>query len=182
MNELSRLSKENAELRSAATISETTRKTQAAEEQRKINGLLQNNKIKLSFFFKGDSGFTESPKKTSLYSLFRRVAPEIMVEAGLEDLARVIAINFRPKDLMPNKQLRSEWPIPSNQLNDWLADLQALGLIMPSHKKHQVKDTDVYWSISDLGKTIYTQTRIAVLERATREPPDDSSSTPLSQS
>jgi hypothetical protein len=166
MNELSRLSKENAELRAASAASEAQRKTNTEEEHRKIRSLLLMNKVTPQFFFKGDSEWTDSPESRSLSEIFQQLAPELMVERSIEGIATLLAVVFRPDDLKLGQEMRERWPIPMNMLRAWLADFQALGLITPSPKKHQVSDTREYWSITELGKTIYTETRISVLESA----------------
>ena len=170
MNELSRLSRENAELRAASAASDEQRRIDAEEQHRKIIERLQKNKARPSFFFLGNSAYEPGPAELTLWSIFATMAPQLMVENRLQELAHFIGVMFRPKTFQPEKKLRPEWPIASNTLRAWLADFQALGLIMPSPKKHQVKETDEYWSITELGKTVYTQMRIAVLEGVSERP------------
>lgn len=170
MNELSRLSKENAELRTARALSDAKRKTETEEEHRKILSLLKRNIVKPSFFFKGDEHWTSGAMQSNLFSIFEFLAPELMVERSVQSISAVLAVSLRPEKLKPQKELRAQWPMPSNGVKGWLADFHALGLIMPSPKKHQVKDTNEYWTITDLGKTIYNETRIVMLEGASEGP------------
>lgn len=170
MNELSRLSKENAELRATSSALEAQRKTETEENYRRIMQLLKNNVIKPSFYFLGNSDWVDHPESVTLWTVFSDLAPELLVEISVMEAAQLLAFSLRPETLESSKKFRNQWPMPSNQVKLMLADFHALGLIMPSPKKHQVKDTNEYWSITELGKAIYSQMRIAVLERKTEKP------------
>lgn len=58
----------------------------------------------------------------------------------------------------------TKWPIGSNIVSEWLADLAALGLVEPSKKKHSVKDQDDYWSLTKLGNQVLKEFRKVRLE------------------
>jgi hypothetical protein len=178
MNELSRLSKENAELRAASAAFDFQRKTDIEEEHRRIMQLLKNNKVTPSFFFEDASAWEPRPEKIALWAIFSRLAPELMVEKSVKDSAKFLGLMLRPATLQPDKNLRDEWP-PSNHVKSWLADFHALNLIEPSPRKHQVKDTNEYWCITDLGKTIYLQMRIAVLEGKIEKPLNTENTEPI---
>lgn len=67
---------------------------------------------------------------------------------------------FVPKS---KKDLRLPFPIPTNTMKAILADLSVLDLIKPSDKKHQIKDTNQYWSLTDFGKTVYKMIRQEIM-------------------
>ncbi len=163
MNEMSRLSKENGELRSALAASELQRKSDTEEEKKKTMILLKKNSVQVAFYFDGDTDWTRG-LEVPLYRVFRLLAPELMVEKSVHDTARFLGTMLRPKDLKKEQEVRSQWPIPSNTVREWLADLHALELIAPSSKKHALQDTGEYWSITPKGRSIYAMIRIAALE------------------
>jgi len=169
MNELSRLSRENAELRAAIKAADAERSADAAEERKKIERTLIANKEPLSLAFHGGNGFQRAGD-VSLFSIFAICAPLLLSEASLTSLAATLAVVLRKEDVMPGQKLRSKWPIPRNHLQDWLASFAALGLVKPSTKRHQVKDTEEYWSISELGSAIYNDMKASELFRKTDSP------------
>lgn len=55
-----------------------------------------------------------------------------------------------------------------------LADLMVLDLIKPSDKKHQIKDTNEYWSLTEFGKTVYKRIRQEIMLKKLEESVDTS--------
>lgn len=172
MNELSRLSRENSELRATITSTEAQRIVDTKDEQSRISAVLQNNKVTISLRFKEIPEWFDAGK-VSLFHIFNLLAPELFVEKSVRDMARYLGVLLRDADFMPSNHLRSEFPIPSNNLRTWLADFLTLGLIKPSPKKHQVKDTNEYWCISEFGTALYSRMREALLLSAGEEGPKE---------
>lgn len=46
-----------------------------------------------------------------------------------------------------------------------MADLNVLGIIQPSLKKHSVKDENEYWALTEEGKELFKEVRREVLEK-----------------
>lgn len=152
--ELSRLSKENASLREGLQNQQTQSETKKLEEHTSLDEILSNNKVAVHLFIKGKQTW-EKPIKKPLYLIFWILAPEIMIEKSVLSIDSTIAISISKS----TDNLRENWPIPSNSLNSWLADFSSLGLIKPSSLKHQVRDTNEYWSLTSKGKEYYNYIR-----------------------
>ena len=52
-----------------------------------------------------------------------------------------------------------------NNVHTILADLNALGIIQPSLKKHSIKDENKYWSLTEDGKKLLREVRLELLEQ-----------------
>jgi len=46
-----------------------------------------------------------------------------------------------------------------NHVQELFADMMALDLVMPSKRKHSVKDDDEYWSLTEFGKAVHKMQR-----------------------
>ncbi len=161
VKELSRLSSENAALRSK--IEEITNQQQRDIEDRrnKTFKTLGVNKVAVGFFKKSGSKY-EDFRDVSLLRIFTLIAPEMMAEASTEHLAQFLAVLLYEQS--PG-QLRRTWPIPQNNLNSWLFDLASLSLVEPSTRKHSVNDTKSYWTLAEEGKEMFAMIRRASLSK-----------------
>jgi hypothetical protein len=164
-NELSRLSKENSELRIALSAASSKVEEGREQEEQRILALLAANRVPMSIMLKGNTTFTTVGTVT-LDRIFRLLAPELFVEKSAKDSSRFLGILLNPG---LKAKLNMPWPIGSNQLRGWLADFAALGLIAPSAKKHHIKDPEDYWCITEKGRKIYTSIRVAALEVAAED-------------
>jgi hypothetical protein len=167
MTELSRLSKENAELRSSLATETTGTREKREEDDRRVLDLLSANKISVGLGYQGERDW-RNVDGVSLHRLFRLLAPELMVEKSVKASATFLAWMLRPAD-MQDKTLREPWPIGYNQVRALFADLHALGLIEPSIKKHHIKDEEDYWTLTEAGKRIYSTIRVDFLQRQLNE-------------
>jgi hypothetical protein len=160
-SELARLSQENGDLRDA--LQKVQMKATADQDNiaSRTISTLRANKIQPSFFYEGDSNWTQSTHERTLYSLFFIIAPQLMVEESTERMSRLVALIWCDDN---EQGLRKQWPIPSNALKRWIADLMALELTEPSKKKHPIADKSEYWSLTDFGRKIYYAIRKARLE------------------
>lgn len=162
MNELSRLSRENADLRTniaAAEIESIASKTRYSD---RVIMALVKNKFRISLFFVGDDGWTPQGE-TSLFRIFNMIAPFFLVEIGTNSLTKKLAVQLRKDETKPGKKLRKDHPLPSNKLQSLLGDFSTLGLIEPSPRQHPVSDEDQYWALTEFGKTIFSELRLASL-------------------
>ena len=168
INELSRLSSENAVLRKQLQEMLRQEEDDAIAERRRIVQTVKKNKVKISFRY-ADGESWEDKTEFTLYRLFDLLAPEMMIEKDTETIALYVGYMLRPdKDRQPHKQ----YPVPVNKVRNWISDFVALSLFEPSQKRHSVSDTKEYWSLTDIGRGMYTDIRRARLEEGKSEPTD----------
>lgn len=164
--ELSRLSSENAGLRSNLAAAR-----QKEEEERKLYhertiATLEKNEIEVPIRFLGEADFEErNRQESSLYTLFSTMGPELLDECSTVQIAKIFAMI-----VSRTKNLSSTWPVPSNYLNGWISDLECLGLVMTSPKKHGVKDTNSYWTLTGEGRDVHRAIRLRRLQTAQTSP------------
>ncbi len=159
LSEVSRLSKENSELREKINGFKINEKKEEADHIENTLNILKNNKRTISFFYKFARDW-ENPKDFELYKVFNLIAPEIMIENTTNYCIDFVGRMFNPDN---KKELRNTYPIPTNTMKRILADLSVLDLIKPSDKKHQIKDTNEYWSLTDFGKKVYKMIRQEIM-------------------
>ena len=172
LKEISRLSAENAALRERLELAKGNTEREEIAERQRIRSIMHRKKISLSFWHKGATTWTEGTP-TSLLIIFQIIAPGLLVEEHLEQLTSLVAIAF----VAPSK-LRVPWPIPSNQMQILLADLQALGLISPSPRKHPIADGNQYWALSQGGQDMHKFLRRLELDKLSKNPAESAGSTP----
>lgn len=114
------------------------------------------------YWYSGAAKWAYEETTRHLYDVFYLRAPELIAEKSAKTMSNLIALSFRSEGSRP---LRSEWPLPSNRVRSWLADLAALGLVEPSTRKHPISDDEDYWCLTPLGKTIYSGLRRQRLEQ-----------------
>lgn len=158
--ELSRLSKENADLRLqlAAVVQQ-----EATDVQSRRLSVLETLKAipkKLGLREKGKSTWDRNIS-TTLYAIYTTLAPELLVEKSVVNSAKFLALMNCP----PKFELSATFPYASNNMKSLFADLHSLGLVEPSKKKHPISDKDDYWSLSIEGAEILKLDRISKLEQ-----------------
>jgi len=161
LSEISRLSKENSDLRNDLYVIKAERKEEELEKTRKTIEVLKHNQRRISFFYQYGIQW-ENSSTFSLFDIFNAVAPELMIENSTKGCARIIGITKNPDS---SRKLRMPWEIPSNTVKKILADLAVLDLIEPSTKKHKVSDENEYWTMTAFGKVIFKEVRKEVLEK-----------------
>jgi hypothetical protein len=169
LGELTRLSKENAELRKRISDFELTTLTAKSENEDKVIQILKSNKANISFFYQGEKEWTKA-REFSYLDVFFLLAPELMVEKSIKSTAGYIGSMWDNDKSTPKKTLRSTWPTPSNTIKNIFGDFHALGIAMPSPKKHSVHDSEEYWCITELGLTIYSKIRLSKLQAGLAKP------------
>lgn len=146
MQELSRLSKENSDLReSLERVSRQEERDHIAYLRDKLE-TLRAISTTLGLRKLGESKWSIKVELT-LFDLFNQLAPEMMVEISVEKAADYVALLNKPDDVA----LSGRAPFAFNSMRLILADFSALGLIEPSKRKHPVSDKDVYWALTDEG-------------------------------
>lgn len=160
LTELSRLSKENSNLRTE--IDELSQKfiLEEANKYSKIISTLNNHKITIRFFYEGGEDW-EDEKTFDFLQIFKLIAPELMVEKSTQNTAYYFGIMKKPNK---DREIRDLYPIPSNTMKSIFADLVVLGLVKPSDKKHSIKDLNEYWTITEEGKIVFKEIRRNIIE------------------
>lgn len=163
--ELSRLSKENAELRAQIAANAANDDTNRRAEMLSQIDMMKAVPAVVAIREKEKQKW-DLKVKTNLFSVFDTLASEMMDEISISEASYYLALmNSGGKDL-------SEYaPVGYNHINLFFADLACLGLVAPSKKKHPVSDKEQYWSLTDQGVDTFKLNRIAILEmRASKAP------------
>jgi len=156
MNELSRLSAENAKLRDElGRLKEAS--IEKADQAREAFLVLYKNKVHIKVRETGKWEDARTFEKT-LLEVFVYIAPYLIDEVSILSMANNIALS-----LIGNKYY-TPYPVGKNIVSELVADLSALDLVVPSKRKHAVKDKESYWSLTPLGKTVLKQIRKIRLE------------------
>ncbi|MCB1202547.1 MAG: DUF4062 domain-containing protein [Leptospiraceae bacterium] len=178
LNEISRLSIENSQLRARLAEKSSENEGRAISNLEKTITILKTNRANISFYYKGGYAW-ENSKEISYERIFLQLSPELMVEKSVMECSRHIGIMFNNT----NRDLRNPWPTPSNTIRGIIADFHILGLIEHSLKKHEVSDTNEYWTMSNYGKEAYAYLRRSLLEQGINRSVDtDTPTTPNSVS
>lgn len=169
IKELTRLSRENAKLR---TNLDMLKRNMQEEEDKKLYDIvriLKKNKTDVYIWEAGANDWGDV-KEGTLYSIFLAISPNLMVENDRLSIAKDIAFDF----VGTSYRLHIS-PVPSNYLSLWLSDLSSLELIQPSEKKHSLRDTKEYWNLSEFGKQVHQLLRKMMLQLGTElsEKPED---------
>lgn len=160
VNELARLSQENENLR--RRVAAEDREAQESARRQAVLRALEANRILIPLWPSGAADYDwRNPFEISLYEFFLRIAPELAVERSAEAVASFIPTGVCEHD---PKVYRERWPVPSNQLNLWLTDLMALGLVGPSKRQHRRRDEGQYWTLTKRGRRLLAEVRRAALE------------------
>jgi hypothetical protein len=159
--ELSRLSKENADLRSQLA-SATEQKANDLRAQR-LSSIETLKAIPRTLQLRERGTSTWDIKvPTTLYRIFNTLGPELIVEKSVVEAAAYIALMNRPKD----KTLSEKSPYATNYMKSLFADLHSIGLVEPSKKKHPISDKAEYWTLSTEGIELLKLERARKLELA----------------
>lgn len=158
-SELARLTRENAELRRQLP-SDTERERREIGRMDGITRALEGNKILIPLWERASSTW-EKPVDMTLFDFFVRFAPELVVETSTAAAAEYIPIGVCEKN---PRGVQARWVVPQHDLNLWLTDLMALGLVRPSRRKRAPKDKNQYWRLSRTGRTYLAHIRKTALE------------------
>jgi hypothetical protein len=157
--ELARLTRENAELRRIVPTSTEQEEREIARMEATTRAL-EENKILIPLWERASSTW-EKPVEMSLFDFFVRFAPELVVETSTAAAAAYIPIGVC--EMNPGG-VQDRWVVPQHDLNLWLTDLMALGLVRPSKRKHAAKDRNQYWRLSRSGRRFLAHIRRTALE------------------
>ena len=147
VNELSRLSSENAELRKKIA---STEKIKEKNEFVDILKILEHNKKSIFLYSMTNRDWIEQ-EKVSLLFIFERIAEITEDESDEQNINQQIKLGIPTPE---GHTISSEHPLPTNFISNWLADLTSLDLVEISKKKHAVSDKNSYWSLSPKGRAL----------------------------
>lgn len=153
--EITRLSVENAHLREMARSEE--RASEAAENERLsvIESKLMRLKRPTAVKYADAADWKQGPELTML-QIFTAIAPGLRIENDTKHVAIAIAVQCLSDSETPTA-LSGDWPFPRNWVDDLLLELDALGLVEPSTRRHHVSDKSGYWTLTDLGRKLMRQ-------------------------
>lgn len=158
--ELSRLSRENAELRNQLSVAQALEATdRRVHLQARIDTLKSIFKT-LLLREQGKSDW-DINVDTTLFEIFSELGPEMMVEISIDDASDYLGLVNNPDKGIT---LSSSAPIPINHVSLYFADLACFDLVEPSKKKHPVADKSAYWSLTQEGIDVLKFHRATLLE------------------
>lgn len=169
MNELSRLSSENAALRDQLKFIKM-QESEKGDQVRNSIKILASNARNIRIRKTADWAAADV-YPTTLAEVFAYCAPNLLVENDNLGICRNIALGKSGGEYYKN------YPIGTNIISGLIADLSALDLIEPSKKKHPVSDSAHYWSLTKHGKDVHNAFRRVLLEErlpSISEEPQDS--------
>jgi len=152
-NELSRLSKENADLRIRLTQLESKDSQSILNQQAETIEILGKNKFNIGLKFKGETSFGHAVEAT-LYEIFTIIAQETLIEISVKWFCTYLAFCLKENE----EKLESPYPMAANVARQILSSFQALGIMQPSTKRHAVGDKEEYWQITQSGRDLHHAT------------------------
>jgi len=160
--ELTRLSRENAELRAQLEAAQDQEAIdRRAHLQQRIETLKAIPKT-LAIRKRGESTW-DIKVETNLFKIFSQLAPEMMVETSTDHASTYLALMNKPDQKLVTSPTA---PIATNHVRMLFADLASLDLVEPSKKKHPVADKDAYWALTQEGIEVLKLDRATRLEAA----------------
>jgi hypothetical protein len=158
--ELSRLSKENSDLRLQL---EKAINQEAIDKHARLQSQIETLKAipKALRLREAGKDVWDLKVSTDLFEIFSQLAPEMMVEISLSAASHYLANVIKPDK---GAKLTPVAPIADNHMRSLFADMASLNLIEPSKKKHPVADKNDYWSLTLAGLDILKIDRAQKLE------------------
>lgn len=170
VKELTRLSTENASLRKEldALKDKKERESKDSDVKGEIFDILRKNKVDV-YVAKQDDNEWGEPIEGTLLGVFQAISPNLLVENTFDEISYDIALRYL------GTNYRQRFPVPTNMVSHWLADLAALDLVEPSGKKHAVSDKNEYWCLSKDGRSFNKKLRKIQLQKGLveKEKPKD---------
>ncbi|MDR3020604.1 MAG: DUF4062 domain-containing protein [Treponema sp.] len=168
-NELSRLSTENEQLKRQVKIESGEIITKLRDQMKNALKVLVLNKVILSFYYA--SGETwENSRQFRYLRIFKLLVPELSVGKTTADISRFLGTVLNP-DL--EKQVRKDYPTPSNSIKKIMADFSMLKLVRCINEDDNSDASageDEIWEVTEFGKELYSAYRMRQLEKAIKEP------------
>jgi hypothetical protein len=157
--ELSRLSKENAELRLELAAAVENKAASVIADRESTLTMLKSIPRVLDLREKGNPKW-EIKVDVNLYRIFVSLGPELYIEKSVTDSSDFIAKMSKPA----KTTVSDTFPVARNEVKKLFADFNALGLVEPSKRKHPVADKNEYWSLTTEGVEVLKLDRAKKLE------------------
>ncbi|MGW3888328.1 DUF4062 domain-containing protein [Micromonospora chokoriensis] len=159
--EITRLSAENAKLRTALAQAKRESETNREAELSKLDSQMKRHSSVLRYrYHTGDRSWVSSDEITYT-ELFDILAPALLAEASLGTVSTYLFV-FAREDSSRDGLVAQNW------VRDILSDFAALDLVMPSERKRSLKDTEEYWNLTSLGRDLHKWQRRRSLMSAER--------------
>lgn len=160
--ELSRLSRENAELRTDLNLA---RNQEAIDRRAHLQSRIDTLKAITNTLAIREHGKStwDIEARVDLFTIFSQLGPEMMVECSVDEASTYLAMMNNPSE---GAKLSASAPIPINHVSLLFTDLASLDLVEPSKKKHPVSDSSLYWSLTSEGIEVLKFHRATCLEAA----------------
>ena len=175
VNEITRLSRENGELRRQISEVQHAEESQHDNQVNKIIDALRLNKRMIHVWLKGQEDWGEGIE-ADLLQIFETIGPDMIDEASYNTLAASLALRFS------ETPYREDWPVPRNFVKGYIADMVSLDLVTTSSKRHGANDTAAYWTLTDFGREVFSRIRnnellkgLAVFEESPEDEAGDDS-------
>jgi hypothetical protein len=160
VNELSRLSGENEDLKRQIKIESGEILDKVREQMKHAIKVLALNKVSLSFYYVSGENW-ENTRKFRYLRIFKLLAPELSLGKSSGEISRFLGNVLNP-DL--EKPVRRDYPTPSNTIKKIMADLVLLKLVKCSRGGDEGEGE--VWEITEYGKELFSAYRMRQLERA----------------
>jgi hypothetical protein len=159
-NELARLSSENEMLRRQIKIEGGKIVFRLREQMKKALKVLALNKVTLSFYYASGDNW-ENTRQFRYLRVFKLLVPELALGKTTADISRFMGTVLNP-DL--DKQVRKDYPTPSNTIKKIMADLALLKLVRCVNGEGENAEDEI-WEITEYGKELYSGYRMRQLEK-----------------
>lgn len=168
--EISRLSTENANLRKDIEKLRVVKDSQE-DQVKEVARIMFDNKYTISVReTKTPNWDTADKYQTSLFSIFKHIAPNLINESSNLKISQDIALGLHGVNYC------QKIPVATNIVLGLITDFVALEVIEPSKKKHPVSDTGQYWTLTGLGEAFIKRARRIELESNSKSSGDDQAS------
>ncbi|MDR0602518.1 MAG: DUF4062 domain-containing protein [Treponema sp.] len=162
VNELSRLSGENEELKRRITVENSDVMAKLQNQMKQALRVLALNKATLSFHYVDGENW-ENTRKFRYLRIWKLLVPELSPGKTTAEISRFLGNVLNP-DL--EKTVRKDYPTPSNTIKKIMADFTLLKLVKcPAGEEGEV------WEITGYGRELYSVYRMRLLERAFKRKP-----------
>ncbi|ROQ64230.1 uncharacterized protein DUF4062 [Rathayibacter sp. PhB152] len=158
--EISRLSAENATLRSQIAELEASSDRGREEELDALWRRLQLSKWEYSVRVPDEKDWMDG-EPISMRHMFSVLAPNLVVEATVSTIRIMLLTNTNAKERPEITPLA----IPNNHISALVADFMTLDLMEPSTRRHPVSDKNEYWTLTDLGRELMKRRKRIEFER-----------------
>ena len=165
-NELSRLVRENDQLRSQIRVDGGSMVSRLKVQMKYCLKVLATNKISLSFWYVSGDNW-ENTKVYKYLRLFKLLVPELSTAKTTSEISRFLGNILNP-DL--DKTVRKDYPTPTNTIKKIMADLSMLKLVKSAKEGKNgtasASNEDEAWEITEYGREVFAAYRLRQMNRA----------------